>query len=48
MTIETQTFKDVMARWTTGITVVTTVVDETWYGVTINSFTSVSLNPPLI
>jgi len=38
-----------MRQFATGITVVTTVrPDGFYYGITVNSFTSVSLDPPLI
>ena len=42
-------FRQVMGNFATGITVVTTR-DENGnaYGLTVNSFTSVSLNPPLV
>lgn len=42
-------FRSVLGRFATGVTVVTTV-DEAgeWYGVTANSYNSVSLDPPLI
>lgn len=37
-----------MSRFVTGVTVVTTVGPDGPHGVTVNSFTSVSLNPPLV
>ncbi len=42
-------FRRACAQWATGIAVVT-VMDESQvpHGMTVNSFTSVSLNPPLI
>lgn len=36
-----------MGRFTTGVTVVSTVLDGIRYGLTVNSFTSVSLDPLL-
>ena len=44
-----QNFKDLMSRWPTGVSVITTI-DETGkkYGFTANSFTSVSLDPMLV
>lgn len=48
MPIDEQAFKDVMARWASGITVLTTVHEGNWKGVTVSSFTSTSLNPPLV
>lgn len=41
-------FKDVMARFPTGVTVITTKFANKQFGLTANSFTSVSLDPPLI
>lgn len=46
--IDAQDFKQVMSRWTTGISVITTAHDDTWRGFTANSFASVSLSPLLI
>jgi flavin reductase (DIM6/NTAB) family NADH-FMN oxidoreductase RutF len=38
-----------LGQYATGVTVVTTVdADGRWFGMTANSFTSVSLNPPLV
>lgn len=49
MPAEPQDFKDALSKWATGVTVVTTL-NETGHphGMTVSSFTSVSLNPPLI
>ncbi|MCC7354649.1 MAG: flavin reductase family protein [Anaerolineae bacterium] len=42
-------FRQVLGLFATGITVVTTrQADDTLHGLTINSFTSVSLTPPLV
>ncbi|HEX6478937.1 MAG TPA: flavin reductase family protein [Ktedonobacteraceae bacterium] len=41
-------FRTTMARFATGVTVVTTTLDSTYFGLTVNAFCSVSLNPPLI
>lgn len=42
-------FRDAMSRWASGVTVVTTVDGHgRRYGFTANSFSSVSLRPPLI
>jgi flavin reductase (DIM6/NTAB) family NADH-FMN oxidoreductase RutF len=35
-------------RYVTGVTVVTTVVDGTPYGLAVNAFSSISLDPPLV
>jgi flavin reductase (DIM6/NTAB) family NADH-FMN oxidoreductase RutF len=37
-----------MARFATGVTVVTTTLDHTYFGLTVNAFCSISLNPPLV
>lgn len=42
-------FRQVMGHWATGVTIVSTPGrDGKPYGLTVSSFTSVSLNPPLI
>jgi flavin reductase (DIM6/NTAB) family NADH-FMN oxidoreductase RutF len=48
MAIEKEFFRHVMGHFTTGVTVVTTRSQETLAGLTVNAFSSVSLNPPLI
>jgi flavin reductase (DIM6/NTAB) family NADH-FMN oxidoreductase RutF len=48
MAIEKDFFRQVMGRFATGVTVVTTKYEETLAGLTVNAFCSVSLNPPLI
>jgi flavin reductase (DIM6/NTAB) family NADH-FMN oxidoreductase RutF len=40
--------KDAMSRFTTGVTVVTTQLDGQDYGMTCNSFNTVSLEPPMV
>ena len=47
MTIEKGFFRQVMGQFTTGVTIVTTRSHEGLAGLTVNSFTSVSLDPPL-
>ncbi len=37
-----------MRQWTTGVTVVTSRVGDHRHGMTVNSFTSLSLEPPLV
>ncbi len=37
-----------MRAWTTGVGVLMSVLDGKSYGVTVNSFTSLSLDPPLV
>ena len=46
--IERQEFRDLMAGVCAPVTVVTTTVDGRPCGATVSSFTSLSLNPPLI
>jgi flavin reductase (DIM6/NTAB) family NADH-FMN oxidoreductase RutF len=41
-------FRQVMGRFATGVTVVTTIERETVHGMTANGFLSVSLRPPLV
>jgi len=47
-TLDPEPFKEVMRHWVAGVTVVTTRLDDAIYGCTANSFTSISLTPPLI
>jgi flavin reductase (DIM6/NTAB) family NADH-FMN oxidoreductase RutF len=48
MAIDKDFFRQVMGQFTTGVTVVTTRSHEGLAGLTVNSFTSVSLDPPLV
>lgn len=48
MAIEKELFRQVMGRFATGVTVVTTSSNDVLVGLTVNSFCSVSLNPPLV
>lgn len=41
-------FRDVMGTFATGVAVITTEVDGTPQGMTVNSLTSLSLDPPLL
>jgi flavin reductase (DIM6/NTAB) family NADH-FMN oxidoreductase RutF len=41
-------YRHVVSRFATGVTVVSTVLDGVRYGLTVNSFTSVSLDPLLV
>lgn len=47
-TIAPEHFKEVMRHWAAGVTVVTTRLGDEIHGCTANSFTSVSLTPPLV
>lgn len=44
----TQTLKDAMAAWASGVAVIATRAGEQVYGLTVSSFTSLSLDPPLV
>jgi 3-hydroxy-9,10-secoandrosta-1,3,5(10)-triene-9,17-dione monooxygenase reductase component len=46
--IEGGLLRDICGLFVTGVTVVTSVADGRPVGTTVNSFTSVSLDPPLI
>ena len=48
MPLDARKFRDIVGTFTTGVTIVTTMDNETPYGITANSFTSVSLSPPLV
>jgi flavin reductase (DIM6/NTAB) family NADH-FMN oxidoreductase RutF len=48
MAFDSFDFRAAMARFTTGVTVVTTTLDYRCFGLTVNAFCSVSLNPALI
>lgn len=41
-------FKNALSSWASGVSVVTTDCEGMLYGVTVSSFSSVSLDPPLI
>jgi flavin reductase (DIM6/NTAB) family NADH-FMN oxidoreductase RutF len=46
--VDADAFRRALGRFATGITVVTTVADGVDHAMTANSFTSVSLDPPLV
>jgi flavin reductase (DIM6/NTAB) family NADH-FMN oxidoreductase RutF len=46
--IEPQEFRNALGRFATGVTVVTVMDGEEPHGITVNSFMSVSLVPPLV
>jgi 3-hydroxy-9,10-secoandrosta-1,3,5(10)-triene-9,17-dione monooxygenase reductase component len=48
MEIDSGTFRQVMGRFATGVTVVTTLAEGRPQGITVNALSSVSLDPPLI
>jgi len=48
MSVNPENFKAVMGQWPSGVTVVTTADDDGPAGMTASSFSSVSLEPPLV
>jgi len=43
-----ESLRSVMRAWSAGVAVVTAIHDNTRHGMTVNSFTSISLDPPLV
>jgi flavin reductase (DIM6/NTAB) family NADH-FMN oxidoreductase RutF len=48
MAISAERYKDVLRLWASGVTVVTTRVGGVPHGITVSSFASLSLDPPLV
>ena len=48
MSINTDTFKQAMSKFATGVTVVTTLYQDKPIGITASAFSSLSLEPPLV
>jgi len=48
MTLDPEQLRHAMRAWTTGVAVITATHEGQRYGMTINSFISISLEPPLI
>ncbi|MEE2961594.1 MAG: flavin reductase family protein [Myxococcota bacterium] len=48
MATDTHTFKETLASWASGVTVVTTVYGEERHGLTASAFSSLSMDPPLV
>ena len=46
--IDSETFRDAMRSWATGVSIISTRTPTARHGMTVNSFTSVSLEPSLI
>jgi flavin reductase (DIM6/NTAB) family NADH-FMN oxidoreductase RutF len=46
--IDELSFRDVLGNFATGVTIVTATIDGEQVGMSANSFTSVSLDPPLV
>jgi len=48
MTITADEFKQALARWPSGVTIVTAREGDRVHGMTVRAFTEVSLEPPLV
>jgi flavin reductase (DIM6/NTAB) family NADH-FMN oxidoreductase RutF len=48
MTLDPEKLRHAMRGWTTGVAIVTSIYEDQQYGMTVNSFTSIALEPPLI
>ncbi|MRR38885.1 flavin reductase [bacterium] len=48
MTLKTDQLRPAMRLWATGVTVVTAQAEGQHHGLTVSSFTSVSVDPPLV
>ena len=48
MTVDLHAYKEVLRRWASGVTVVTTRAGDKVHGMTVSAFSSVSADPPLV
>jgi flavin reductase (DIM6/NTAB) family NADH-FMN oxidoreductase RutF len=48
MTVDTNELRRAMRRWATGVSIVSTHLEGVDHGMTVNSLTSISLDPPLV
>jgi len=48
MTVQGDVLRHVMRRWPSGVCVVSTIFEDFRHGMTVNSFTSISVNPALV
>ena len=46
--VDQQAFRDVIGRFTSGVTVITTAVDGARFGTTASAFSSLSMEPPMV
>ncbi len=45
---QSEEFRSAMRKWTTGVAIATCIADSAPHGMTVNSFTSVSVDPPMV
>ncbi|GAB4503882.1 MAG: flavin reductase family protein [Anaerolineales bacterium] len=48
ISLDPEQLRQVMRAWASGVTVVTAQYGEEWHGMTVSSFTSIALQPPLV
>src|SRR5688572_24241270 len=48
MPVDPETLRRVMRRWAAGVTIVSSADEQLRHGMTVTSFTSISLEPPLV
>jgi len=48
MTLDPEQLRSAMRAWTAGVTIVTSIHEGVRHGMTVNSFTSISLDPALV
>ena len=48
MSITAEELREVMRNWTTGVAIVSSEYQGNFHGMTVNSFTSVSVSPPIV
>jgi len=48
MTLDPEALRSAMRAWSAGVTVVTAAFENERHGMTVNSFTSISLNPAMV
>ncbi len=48
MPVTPDEFRDVLGRWASGVTIVTSRAGDRVHGMTVSAFSSVSLDPPLV
>ncbi|MES2503842.1 MAG: flavin reductase family protein [Myxococcota bacterium] len=44
----TDSYREVMSHWPSGVAIVTSGMNGSFHGMTVSSFTSVSLHPPMV